>query len=601
MKNGKSIPLREEINNKYKWHLEDIYSSKEDFEKAFENSKNEIDKILSFKGKLNNSSDTLLNCLKECDRISLEIDKIYVYANMKFHEDSTVSESQILSNRAESLITEYMAKTSFITPEILTIPKENLNKFIEENKSLKLYTHFLENIQRESKHILSDSEEKILSQFSEISSSPQNIFTMLNDADMTFKDIENEKGEKVQLTKGRYVSFLENKSREVRKEAFNSLYDSYLDHKNTIAATYYGNVKSDVITANIRGYSSALEMALSDDNIPVSVYDNLVDTVRNNLNLLHRYVSLRKKILKVDQLHMYDLYVPLTEDFEMEIPYEKAQEIVLEGLKPMGEDYIENLKKGFNGGWIDVHENKGKRGGAYSWGTYSVHPYVLLNHQDNINSTFTLAHEMGHALHSYYTWEKQPYIYSGHKIFVAEVASTCNEVLLIKHLLKTTDDKEFKKYLVNYFLEQFRGTFFRQTMFAEFEKIAHEMVQRGEPLTADNLSALYHKLNCDYFGDDIIVDEKIDIEWARIPHFYNSFYVYQYSTGYCAAIALAEKILAEGESAVKKYKEFLSKGNSEYSIDLLKGAGVDMTEKAPLESAMKVFESLLDEMEKLFL
>lgn len=600
MKTNKTIPLRTEIENKYKWKLEDIYSSEKEYEEAFKNSLQNIENLSKLKGTLKNSSDTLLFCLKECDRVSLEIDKIYVYSNMKLHEDSTVSKSQILSNRAESLITEYLSKTAFITPEIIEIPEETLKQFIEENEALKVYTHFLENIQREKKHILSEKEERIISKYSEILSAPQTIFTMLNDADMTFDDIENENGEKVQLTKGRYVSFLENKSRTVRENAFNSLYNSYISHKNTIAASYYGNVKSDTIQAELRGYSSALELALSDDNIPTSVYDNLIETVHKNIHLLHRYVDLRKKLLGVDELHMYDLYVPLTSDFDMEIPYEKAKEIVKEGLKPLGKDYIENLEKGFNGGWIDVLENKGKRGGAYSWGTFSVHPYVLLNHQNDVNSTFTLAHEMGHALHSYYTWEKQPYIYSGHKIFVAEVASTCNEVLLIKHLIETAKDKEFKKYLVNHFLEQFRGTFFRQTMFAEFEKIAHEMVQKGEPLTAENLSEVYHKLNEYYFGENIIIDEKIDIEWARIPHFYNSFYVYQYATGYCAAIALAEKILKEGESAVEKYKDFLRKGNSEYSIDLLKGAGVDMTEKTPIESALKVFENLIDEMEKLF-
>lgn len=597
----KNIPLRNEIDNKYKWNLEDIYSSIDEFEKAFNETLNSLDILESFKGTLKNSSENLLNCLKECDKIGLLLDKIYVYANMKFHEDSTVSESQSLSNKAETLLTEYLFVTAFITPEIIEIPEETLKEFLEENQALRVYTHYLENIQREKKHILSEKEEKILSKFSQISRSPQNIFTMLNEADMTFGDVENENGEKVQLTKGRYVSFLESKNRNVRENAFNTLYEAYLAHKNTISSTYYGNVQADVTTSEIRGYNSSLEMALSDDNIPVSVYDNLIETVRNHLPLLHRYVSLRKKILGVENLHMYDLYVPLTPNFDMKVSYEEAKEIVKEGLKPLGEDYIENLEKGFNSGWIDVYENKGKRGGAYSWGTYAVHPYVLLNHQDNINSTFTLAHEMGHALHSYYTWEKQPYIYSGHKIFVAEVASTCNEVLLIKHLLNKTDDIEFKKYLVNYFLEQFRGTFFRQTMFAEFEKIAHEMVKNGEPLTAENLSSIYHKLNEDYFGNDIIIDEKIDIEWARIPHFYNSFYVYQYATGYSSAIALANKILTEGESAVEKYKDFLRKGNSEYSIDLLKGAGVDMTTKEPLESAMTVFEELLDEMEKLFL
>ena len=420
---------------------------------------------------------------------------------------------------------------------------------------------------------------------------------MNNDADIKFPDIKDKNGNMVQLTKGKYTLFLENNNQDVRKNAFNAFYETYLKQKNTLASTYYSSVKSDSFYANIRGYNSSAEMALSDSNIPVSVYDNLISTVHSNISLLHRYVKLRKKILGVSELHMYDLYAPLVAEFDKKINYEQAKEIVSKALEPMGTEYVNALNEGYKNGWIDVYENEGKRSGAYSWGTYTSHPYVLLNHNDNVNSMFTLAHEMGHALHSFYTWKNQPYIYSDHKIFVAEVASTVNEALLMQYLLKTTEDIQFKKYLVNYFMEQFRGTLFRQTMFAEFEKIVHDMVDKGKPLSCEILNNIYHDLNKFYFGDDIIIDDYIDIEWARIPHFYNAFYVYQYATGYSAAIDLSEKILKEGKPAVDKYLDFLSKGTSEYPIELLKGAGVNMASKEPIEKAMKVFESLLDQME----
>lgn len=595
----KNIPKREEISNKYKWQISDIFETDKDWENEFDDLSKEVNNILSFKGKMSESSENFLKTLECMNNILSRLDKLYVYANMHFHEDSNVSKYQIYSNKAEMLFINISSLCSYITPEILSIPKETIQKYMNENEKLNIYRHYIENILRQKEHILSQKEEEILTKTGELSKAAQSIFTMINDADITFKDIKDEKGEEVQLTKGRYTTFLESKDREVRKAAFNSLYDSYLKQKNTIAMTYYSSVQSDVFYAKVRGYKSSLEMALSDDNIPIEVYDNLIDTVHKNLHLLHRYVSLRKKILNVDELHMYDLYTHLVDDFEVKIDFEEAKKTVLEGLKPMGKEYVSALEKGFNSGWIDVYENEGKRGGAYSWGTPLVHPFVLLNHNDNINSMFTVAHEMGHALHSYYTWQTQPYVYSGHKIFVAEVASTCNEALLMEYLLKTSKDIKMKKYLINYFMEQFRGTLFRQTMFAEFEKITHEMVEKGEPLTNENMSEIYYNLNKLYFGDDIVIDDKISIEWARIPHFYNAFYVYQYATGYSAAIALSRKILSEGETAVEKYKDFLKKGDSEYSIDLLKGAGVDMTSTEPIENAMKVFESLLDEMENL--
>ena len=411
--------------------------------------------------------------------------------------------------------------------------------------------------------------------------------------------MKNADGEEMELTKGRYVTFLESPDRNVREQAFRNLYAVYLSQKNTLAATYAASVKSDAFFASARSYGSSMQMALADDNIPLSVYDSLIETVHQYLPLLHRYVSIRKKELGVEDLHMYDLYVPLVADADVKIPYEQAKETVKKALAVMGEEYAAALEHGMESGWIDVYENKGKRGGAYSWGSYGVHPFVLLNHNDTINSMFTLAHEMGHALHSFFTWKKQPYLYADHKIFVAEVASTCNEALLMEYLLENTEDRSMRKYLINYFLEQFRGTLFRQTMFAEFEKITHAMVEAGEPLTWEGMNRIYRELNLKYFGDDIVVDEEIDIEWARIPHFYNAFYVYQYATGYSAAIALSRRILQKGQPAIDDYLDFLSKGSSEYSIDLLKGAGVDLSTPAPIENAMQLFKELLDEFEQL--
>ena len=595
------IRTRAEIPEEYKWKITDIYADDTLWEKDYELVKSRLAEFEKFHGNAGKSAENLLALFRLNDEISLIADKLYVYAVMRFHEDSGNTVYQALSDKAEMLIIEYSQAVSFITPEITELDDKTVESYIESCGGLKIYRHYLENIMRCKSHILSKDIEKLLSKTGEIASAPQSIFTMINDADMVFSDITNEKGEKVPLTKGNYVSYLESSNRSVRKEAFETLYDAYLKQENTLAATYAASVKKDVFYSQVRKFPSSLEQALDDDNIPVSVYDNLISAVNKNLHLMHRYVKLRKKMLGVDELHMYDLYAPLVADSDKKINFEDAKATVLKALEPMGEDYTENLKKGFNGGWIDVYENKGKRSGAYSWGTYSVHPYVLLNHNDNVNSMFTIAHEMGHALHSLYTWNTQPYIYSGHKIFVAEVASTVNEALLMEYLLKTNDDKKFTAYLINYFMEQFKGTFFRQAMFAEFEAKAHELAEKGTPLTCGLLKDIYHKLNEKYFGDGIVIDDRIDIEWARIPHFYNAFYVYQYSTGYSAAISLSRKILNEGKSAADRYKSFLTKGDSEYSIDLLKGAGVDMTTEKPFEDAMKVFEGLLDRMENLVL
>lgn len=595
-----SIPERKDTDPRFRWQIEDYFKTDTQWEDACAAIEAGIPEMTAFSGKLADSAETLLSCLKKNEALSLKLDHVYTYANMRMHEDSANAFYQGMASRAEMLLIRYSAAISFLTPEIIAIPKEKLTDFRKEKSAdFAIYDHFFHTLLRQKAHTLTPAEENLLAKAAELGGAPQQIFTMLNDADISFPSIKTSEGEELELTKGRYITFLESSDRSVREQAFKNLYSVYLSQKNTIAATYSSSVKSDVFFAEARKYGSAMEMALSDDNIPLSVYDNLIETVNKNLPLLHRYVSLRKKELGLEELHMYDLYVPLVPDADVKIPYAEAKETVKEALKVMGAEYSAALEHGLEGGWIDVYENKGKRGGAYSWGSYGVHPFVLLNHNDTINSMFTLAHEMGHALHSFFTWKKQPYLYADHKIFVAEVASTCNEALLMEHLLKTTDDKVMRKYLINYFLEQFRGTLFRQTMFAEFEMITHSMAEKGEPLTWEGMNKIYRDLNLKYFGEDIVIDPEIDIEWARIPHFYNAFYVYQYATGYSAAIALSRKILNEGQPAIDAYLDFLSKGDSEYSIDLLKGAGVDMSAAEPIENAMQLFKELLDEFEAL--
>lgn len=594
------LPERKDARPEYKWHIEDYYLKDSQWEEVFSDLQEKLPEMAQFSGHLEDSAQTLLECLTKNSEFSLTLDHLYTYANMRLHEDSANAFYQGMSARAEMLLIQYSATVSFLSPEIIAIPEEKLASFRKELSSeFKIYDHYFHSLLRQKEHTLSPVEESLLAKTSELGGAPQTIFTMLNDADIHFPMVTDAEGKEIELTKGRYVTFLESPNRRVREEAFKGLYSVYLDKKNTLAATYGASVKSDVFFAKVRNYHSSMEMSLADDNIPLSVYDTLIETVHENLPLLHRYIDIRKKELGVEELHMYDLYVPLVSENDVKIPYEEAKTTVTKALHVLGDNYIKALEFGMNNGWIDVYENKGKRGGAYSWGSYGVHPYVLLNHNDTINSMFTLAHEMGHALHSHFTWKKQPYLYSGHKIFVAEVASTCNEALLMEHLLEATEDKKMRKYLINYFLEQFRGTLFRQTMFAEFEKITHQMVEQGEPLTWEGLNAIYRELNRKYFGDNIILDEEIDIEWARIPHFYNAFYVYQYATGYSAAIALSRKILSEGKPAVDAYLDFLSKGDSEYSIDLLKGAGVDLSTAEPIQKALSLFKELLDEFESL--
>ncbi len=594
------IKKREEVSDEFKWHINDLCESNEKWEELFNLALSETEKIIEFKGKLQNPdnfSENLLNCLKLRDKAGELCGTVYVYANLRSNEDSTNSKYQAMSGKADTLITTYSAACSFIEPEILSLPEEVVKKAISENEGLKMYTHFINEILRSKEHILPAEQEELLAGVYEIAQAPDNIFGMLNNADLKFDDIKDEKGNLVPMTHGKYISYLESPNREVRKQAFYSCYSAYFKQKNTIAAIYNASVKGDVFFAKTRKFKSSLEASLFSTNIPTDVYKNLIATVNKHLPLMHRYIDIRKKKLGVDELHMYDLYTPIVKDANTKMPYEKAKEIVVSALEPMGEEYLTQLKKGLSDGWIDIYENEGKRSGAYAWGSYGCHPFVSLNYDDTINSMFTLIHEMGHAMHSHYTWSNQPFVYGDYTIFVAEVASTVNEALLMEYLLKTTEDKNSRAYLINYFLEQFRGTLFRQTMFAEFELLTHEAVEKGETLTYENLCKIYRELNLKYFGNNIVIDEEIDREWARIPHFYNAFYVYQYATGYSAAISLSRKILNENNA--ENYIKFLKGGSSKYSIDLLKIAGVDMSSAKPIEDAMAVFSDLLDQMEQL--
>ena len=585
---------RTEISKEYKWKIEDLYAANDIWEEDFIKLQKGIEELKCFEGTLSQSAENLLKMQEKCDELNQLAEKVYVYANQRLHEDTSNAYYQGLSGRAQMLLVQMSETASYIEPEILAIPEEKLEEMMKD-EGLRKYETYFRRLLRRKEHILSKEMEELLAGVDEVAEGPKDTFMMFNNAVIKFPVIKGEDGEPIEITHGKYVKLLESQNREVRKAAFEGLYESYGKFKNTLAATYRANVKQAGFFAKARKYESSLKAALAGSHIPVEVYDSLIESVHAHLPALHEYVKVRKEKLGVEELHMYDLYVPMVGEADKKIPYEEAKEIVLNGLAPLGEDYLELLKKGFNEGWIDVYENEGKRSGAYSWGAYGTHPYVLLNYQDNLNNVFTLAHEMGHALHSYHSDETQDYIYAGYKIFVAEVASTCNEALLIRYLLDHSKDDKEKAYLLNYFLEQFRSTLFRQTMFAEFEKLAHAKSEAGETLTAEVLCDMYYDLNKKYFGNEIVVDKEIALEWSRIPHFYTPFYVYQYSTGFSAAIAISSKILKGEPGIVEKYKKFLSSGSSLDCIDLLKICDVDMTTKEPVEEALKVFENTLEE------
>lgn len=594
----KKIPVRSEADPKYTWSIHDVYATDAQWTADLEKARMFPQQLTAYKGKLGERAQTLYEFLKLGDDINILFDALYGYAQRKSDEDTTNPTYQGMASQAMNVMVAVDAASSFETPELLAIPDETLEQFYHDVPELETYRLYLTRIRAKRAHILSDAEEKLLAAAGEISQSPDTIYSMFSDADLKFPSAADREGKLHPVTHGTYIPLMHSQDRVLRKSAFESLYGVYHSFRNTAAAILTAQVKQLKFHADARHYDSTLHASLDGNHVPVEVYHNFIDAVHQNMQPMYRYIALRKKLLDVNELHMYDLYTPIVADVDVSIPYEEAQQTVYDALAPMGESYRAILKEGYANGWIDVYENVGKCSGAYSAGL-RVHPYVLLNYSGTLDSMFTLAHEMGHAIHSYLSNRTQPVIYSNYSIFVAEVASTCNEALLMQHLLKTTTDPRRRAYLINYFLEQFRTTVYRQTMFAEFELEINRRNERGESLTAVSLSQLYHELNCRYFGEEIVIDNEIDVEWARIPHFYYNYYVYQYATGYSAAIALSRRILKEGEPAVKAYLNFLSGGCSDDPIPLLRGAGVDMATTQPIHEALQLFNELIDEMEQL--
>lgn len=589
---------RSEISDEYKWSVKDLYSSDElwnnDYEKALKSTQEKS----SFEGCVMDSADTLADALSESEKDDYITERLYVYAFMRYYEDTSDGTYQQMSGKAQMLAVKMSEKYSFLVPEIMAADDDKVARFLDSDK-IKPYRHLLCDMLAKKGHTCSQKEEKLLAMASQMADSPSDIFSKFNNADVKFGKVHDEHGDEKELTSAGFSVFMESRNRNVRKEAFYALYRQYKSYINTLAASYYGNVKQAVFFANARNYESTLQMYLSGSFIPESVYTNLIDTVNNNLDKMHDYVSLRKKTLGVDELHFYDIYAPLTSDYTVKVSYENAKETVLDALKILGDDYVSQVKKGYESGWVDVYENDGKRSGAFSWGAYGTHPYIFLNYTETLNDIFTLIHETGHAMHTYYSNETQPYTYAGYKIFVAEVASTCNEVILIDYLLKHSRSDEEKKYLYGHYLEQFKGTLFRQTMFAEFEMITHRMAQDGEVLNAESLCGTYKKLNEKYFGKDMVIDEEIAYEWARIPHFYTPFYVYQYATGFSAAVAIATKIINGDKEVLHGYREFLKGGSSMHPIELLSLCKIDMSKPDVIQDALNVFGSLIEDLKKI--
>ena len=586
---------RKEVETQYRWKTEDIFGSDEAWEAAFA-ALETLPDVSSFRGNLN-TAENVAAYFALIDAYEIRLMRVYLYAFLKHDEDVRVTKYNAYVAKVMSLFTRYGAETSFAVPELTALPEETLAA-IAADERLKDYDYSLKRLIARKKYVLSEKEELILAQTSEPLSVAGDVFDMLDDAELNLPYMVYQ-GKRVRLSHGLYSVIMSGSDREARAKAFKKYYSAYEKIINTLATTYYGNVKKDIFYKNVRGYESCLQAAIFEEDVSRDVYDNLVSAVDTYAPVMHRYMEVRKKTLGLDEMHMYDLYIPLVEDAELRLSFEDAFELVLKGLSPLGEEYNALLRKGRDERWIDVCETEGKRGGAYSIGIYGNHPYVLLNYQQTTHDVFTIAHEMGHALHSYFSNGNQPYAKADYKIFVAEVASTVNEVLLLKYLLHTTEDKKLKKYLLNYFMDMIRTTLFRQTQFACFEQEAHAMAERGEPLNKDNLSALYYSLNKKYYGDALTHDKQIAIEWARIPHFYRSFYVYKYATGITAAIAIAGKILSEGKPAVERYFEFLKGGCSTDPVSLLKGAGADLTDKETFASAMREFETALAEFESL--
>lgn len=586
------IITRQEQKTENTWNMQDLYENEELFSEDGEKLEKMMQEFAAYEGTLSKGMEQLVKVLNLYEDMNLIFEKMYVYANQKYHEDTTNARYQQMSGEMQIVMTSMGQAQAWLEPEILALPDD----YLREN-DLGKYCRFVDGITRRRAHVLDAVTEALLSKVNELGQAPSNIYSMFNNADIQFPDAADSEGNMHPLTQGTFIPYLQNSDRTLRKNAFEALYSVYGQYQNTLAATYYANAKQADFFAKERHYKNAMEEALDRSCIPVEVYKNLVKAVNDALPLMYRYVKLRKKLLKLSELHLYDVYVPMVESPKKKYTFEEAKAMVKRGLAPLGEDYQALLQEGFDHRWIDVYENKGKRTGAYSWGAFGTHPYVLLNFHGSLNDVFTLAHEMGHALHTWHSDHAQPYLYAGYKIFVAEVASTCNEALLIHDLMDRTEDEMEKRYLINYFLDQFKGTMFRQTMFAEFEMLTHSVVEKGGMLTAEQINEIYLNLNRKYFGPDMVCNPEIAYEWARIPHFYTPFYVYQYATGFAAAIAISSKILKGEPGIVENYKKFLSGGCSMDPIDLLKLCGVDLSSSEPVREAFVVFEEYLRKLE----
>ena len=595
---AKELPKRSEVKVEDTWNLKDMYESDAAWEAELLEIKKLAEEAVKMEGHVAESAQNLLKTLELDATIDEKLSLAYNYAERQYDEDTSNTAHQAMAAKIMSMAADISSQLAFIVPEILAVDEAVLEGFYKEQPKLELYRKEVAEIQRVKEHKLSTEMEKLVAMTAEMSRVSYDTFNIMDNADMLFPEVEDEDGETVRITHGRFIALLESANREVRENTFKKYYSTYKQFLNTYASLYNGQVKQQIFYAKARKYESTLVASVDANNVSPVVYHNLVDTVNKNLDKLHRYVGLRKKCLGVDELHMYDIYTPMVSGVAKKIPFEEAKETVLKALAPLGEDYVAKVKEGFESRWIDVYENQGKVSGAYSAGAYGTHPYVLLNYNESLDNMFTLIHEMGHAMHSYYSNSTQPYIYSQYKIFVAEVASTCNEILLLEYLLKNTTDKKERAYLLNHYLDMFKGTLFRQTQFAEYEMRSNEMVEKGESLNADNLCELYLDINKKYYGEEMISDEEISYEWARIPHFYYDFYVYQYATSFSAAVAIAHDILREGGSVVEKYKEFLSGGCSEAPVDLLKKVGVDMESPVPIQAALDVMGEVIDELEE---
>ncbi len=593
------VPTRESIAPEYKWRLEDIYASTADWEHDVEKIRALVKQFVGYAGHLGESAAKLLAAIRVMDELNEIFGRVYVYAHMRLDEDNADPARQELDQRAVQLSTEVYSQMAFFEPELLSIPEETINSFIKEDPGFADYDFYLKEVLRQRPHVLSIAEEQLLASASEVLHAPRNIFSMLNDADLRFPKVKDDEGREVELTHARYGALRQSRNRDVRRGAFEGLYTAYESHKNMLAATYSTNVKRDVFMAKTRHYKNSREMYMFGDNVPESVYDSLIEAVHASLPAMTRYMELRKRVLGLDDLHLYDLDVPIVGEVNIKIPYPEAVDTVLAAIRPLGEEYVSIAKEGLQSGWVDVYETRGKTSGAYSWGSYGTHPYILLNHQDTFDNMFTLAHELGHAMHTHYSHAGQPHIYADYTIFVAEVASTLNENLLMHHLTSTTDDKNMLAYVANHHLDTIRGTLIVQTLFAEFEKLAHQHVEEGNPLTLEWMTDICLKLNETYYGSVCAVDKQLGLLWSRIPHFYTPFYVYKYATGISAATALSERILKLGQPAADDYIGFLKSGGSNHPIELLRKAGVDMESPEPVKATLALFERLVTELESL--